>query len=38
MAIVLPVVIFLFDNLKEKRSALLTSQMLYVLKIIAAHG
>ena len=32
--VVLSVVIFLFDNLREKRSVPLTSQVLHVLKIL----
>ena len=35
---VLAIVIFLFDNLREKRSVPLTnSQVLHVLKILVAH-
>ena len=37
MAIVLAVVIFQFDNLKEKRPVSLSSQVPHVLKILEAH-
>ena len=33
----LAVVIFLFDNLREKRSVPLTSQVSHILKILVAH-
>ena len=36
--VVLAVVIFLFDSLRVKRSVPETSQVLQVLKILAAHG
>ena len=35
--VVLAVVIFLFDNLREKGSVPLTKQSVHVLKILAAH-
>ena len=35
--VVLAVVIFLFDNLREKRSVSLTNQVSHVLKILVAH-
>ena len=35
--VVLTVVIFLFDILRERRSLPLTSQVLHVLKILVAH-
>ena len=35
--VVLAVVIYLFDNLREKRSVPLTSQVSHVLKILVAH-
>ena len=35
--VVLAVVIFLFDHLREKRSVALTSQVLHVLNILGAH-
>ena len=37
-AIVLAGVIFVFDNLREKRSVPRLSQVLQVLKVLAAHG
>ena len=36
-SVVLAVFIFLLDSLTEKRSVLLTSQVLHVLKILVAH-
>ena len=35
--VVLAVVFFLFDNIREKRSLPLTSQVLHVLKILVAY-
>ena len=37
VVVVLAVVIFSFDNLREKRSVPLTSQVLHVSKILVAH-
>lgn len=34
MGLILGIIIFVFDNIREKRSVLLTSQVFHILKII----